>query len=392
MTDPIIGYCCNVHPGVMLDEVKENLVRYSTCVQQTTDANVDLPIGLWFSDSVSRELADEGASGEFARWLSEHRLLPYTMNGFPFGDFHSNVVKHSVYRPDWADRTRLAYTIRLAKILDRLLPEEHEFATISTLPLGWPTDGYRKSDLNGGDHRFLKQCADQFKAVALELDQMHAATGRITMVCIEPEPGCVLDTADDIARFFENFLLNGSRHDDEIVLRHIGVCHDVCHSAVMFEPQAEAVRRYSEAGIRIGKAQISSALNVNFSAGDAVEKMEALQQFSEPRYLHQTTIRDQGRQNFHEDLNLAIAAHETPTGIWRVHFHVPIFASKFGPLGTTQIQVVDFLNALKSFDHPVPHLEVETYAWNVLPDAHRQDSTLSDSISRELDWLANAMR
>ena len=35
-------------------------------------------------------------------------LLPFTFNGFPYGDFHSERVKDAVYRPDWAgdDRDR----------------------------------------------------------------------------------------------------------------------------------------------------------------------------------------------------------------------------------------------------------------------------------------------
>ena len=392
MTNPLIGYCCNVHSGVTLDEVKANLQRYSTRVQKTLADNTVLPIGLWFSDSVSGELEVAGASEAFSDWLSKHQLLPYTINGFPFGDFHSTVVKHSVYRPDWADPSRLNYTIRLAKILNRLLPAKEKFATISTLPLGWPTNGFAKSDLDDGDNRFLNQCADQYKTLARELDGMFASTGRITMICIEPEPGCVLDSAGDIVRFFQHYLLTGTERENETMLRHVGVCHDVCHSAVMFEPQTSAVARYTEAGIRIGKAQISSALDVDFSSAEPASILMMLRQFSEPRYLHQTTIRQQDQVAFHEDLNLAIAANATPAGNWRVHFHVPIFAEKLGPLGTTQHQIIEFLSALKTYNHSVPHLEVETYAWNVLPDTHRKETTLEQSISQELEWLSNAMR
>ena len=34
--------------------------------------------------------------------------MPFTFNGFPYGDFHQSVVKHRVYEPTWADAERLA--------------------------------------------------------------------------------------------------------------------------------------------------------------------------------------------------------------------------------------------------------------------------------------------
>ena len=63
----------------------------------------------------------------------------------------------------------------------------------------------------------------------------------------------------------------------------------------MFEDQAEMFRRYDEAGIKIGKVQVSNAIRVDFDALSEREKPEALRQlkaFEEDRYLHQTCIRD----------------------------------------------------------------------------------------------------
>ena len=58
----------------------------------------------------------------FRDWLAEAGLLPYTVNGFPYGDFHRKVVKHDVYRPTWHTRARLDYTLDLIHVLDALLP------------------------------------------------------------------------------------------------------------------------------------------------------------------------------------------------------------------------------------------------------------------------------
>ena len=89
------------------------------------------------SAKAAEELLLSHAEHEFGEWLAERSLVPYTMNGFPYGDFHEPVVKHKVYQPAWYEPARLHYTLQLAEILDQLLPPGIE-GSISTLPIGWP--------------------------------------------------------------------------------------------------------------------------------------------------------------------------------------------------------------------------------------------------------------
>ena len=92
---------------------------------------------------------------------------------------------------------------------------------------------------------------------------------------------------------------------------------------------------------------------------------------------------------FFDDLPAAIERAEAnggPTGEWRVHFHVPVFLDHFGHLQTTQAQVIDCLGMLRSSD--VRHFEVETYAWDVLPD-DLQAETLAEGIAREMQWVVD---
>jgi predicted regulator of amino acid metabolism with ACT domain len=56
----------------------------------------------------------------------------------------------------------------------------------------------------------------------------------------------------------------------------------------MFEDQREVLRRYAEAGIRVNKVQISSALDVDVRTIGVAAAIEHLRAFAEPRYLHQT--------------------------------------------------------------------------------------------------------
>src|SRR5690606_16155731 len=99
--------------------------------------NGRLPIGLWLPEPAAMSLIEQGSVLDFRDWLHEHSFLPYTFNGFPQGDFHQKVVKHSVYEPTWTCDTRTRYTLYLAEILEAILPD-HGVGSISTLPLGWP--------------------------------------------------------------------------------------------------------------------------------------------------------------------------------------------------------------------------------------------------------------
>jgi sugar phosphate isomerase/epimerase len=384
-----IGYCCNVHPGRTINEVQQNLTEFSLAVKELVRPEDTMGIGLWLSETASRELAATDNALRFRDWLSDVGLLPFTLNGFPFGDFHQAEVKHHVYEPTWAESSRLDYTIRLAEIQDLLLPETIG-ASISTLPLGWPTTGH-----HARDETFFQACAHNLKICAERLEEIHQNSGRQIILCIEPEPGCCLDTCDDLTDFFRDYLTTGNAQQDERIRRYIGVCHDVCHSAVMLEDQLTAIRAYAEAGIQIGKVQVSSAIRVDFDGHSAEERQHLLTQlatFAEPRYLHQTTVKTDGDFNFYEDLPLALnSVGVEPRGDWRVHFHVPIYSSQLGIIETTQSQIVECFEALRSVGSPTEHFEIETYAWNVLPEPMREES-LVHGIAKEFAWFESLVQ
>ena len=395
-----VGYCTNVHAGTSLDAVTQNLLTHSVQVRkQLTQSGCGdsepLPVGLWLSNQAALEL-DDTQLRRWGDWLAENHLLPYTFNGFPYSDFHQPVVKHNVYLPTWAEQSRLDYTVRLAGVLDCILPA-NELGTISTLPLGWP-QGTRETEAES----LLVASANNLKQLAVELDRILQSSGRLIQVGIEPEPGCVLDSADDIVDFFQRYLFDGQ--DVDRVRRHIGVCHDVCHSAVMFESQQTAIEAYHKAGICVCKVQVSSAIEGVLDGTQDEQVWKELQGFAEPKYLHQTSMLDSESNSieFFEDLHLAIE-HKSGNpatepsirlfcGQVRVHFHVPIFMEKLGVLNTTQKQITECLTAIRQSssgdgqEAVMPHFEVETYAWNVLPKQYHCPS-LADGIAAEIKWF-----
>ncbi len=390
MTDPRghapqVGYCTNVHSGADWTQAQANLKRHALAVKQRVSPDAPMGIGLWVSARTAAELLACDPQQRFSEWLAEQGLLPFTINGFPQNDFHQPVVKHAVYRPDWRDRRRLDYTCDLARLLHGWLPAGMT-GSISTLPVGWGRD-WPAADLQEA-RRHLLQMAEFLEA----LEDRH---GRLIHLDLEPEPGCVLQTAGDVVTFFQEVLLTGE--PEARVRRYVRVCHDVCHAAVMFEDQAEVLAAYRGAGIAVGKVQVSAALRARFegrSPRQCRAVADQLWAFEEPRYLHQTTIRAAGGAvRFYEDLPLARADQQRDhplTGEWRVHFHVPIYLEQCGAVDTTRRAIIDCLESLAGSSE-VLHYEVETYAWGVLPE-HLREAELAAGIARELTWLSGIMK
>ncbi len=383
----MIGYCTNVHAGATLEQTKANLENYALAVKAIVSPDEPMGIGMWLSRQGVNELFAQGEDGlpELGRWLHEHGLIPFTFNGFPYGNFHEPVVKHRVYEPDWNTTDRLGYTHALAAILTEISPQ-FSHRSISTLPLGWPKDTPAKDNFAAAASNLLE--------LAKELRRIADTTGVFIHVDLEPEPGCLLQRSTDVVDFFRDYLLPAAEQmqiPSEIVYGHLRVCHDICHAAVMFEDQATVLDNYRAAGIHVGKVQVSNAIRVAFDELSTVQRglaVDQLRAFAEDRYLHQTMIRlPEGEMTFYDDLPEALASigkHE-PSGEWRIHFHVPIFLDRFGLIETTQVQIGQCLRAIGP-DDTVRHFEVETYAWDVLPNQLRTGD-LAAGIAREIQWL-----
>ncbi len=381
-----IGYCTNVHAGVDVVSIRRNLEQYAVPARVSVGSG-ELGVGLWIPAQAASELAAD-AEG-FKAFLSQHRLHPFTINGFPYDNFHQKVVKHDVYRPTWWQSERLDYTKQLADVLAILLPDSESVGSISTLPIGWPSENVSPSQ--------LAKAGANLREMAEYLADLHRRSGRRIVLAIEPEPGCLLDTTQDVIDWFETHL------PEQTHRRYLTVCHDICHSAVMMEPQTDVLRRFGKAGITIGKVQVSNAVVADWQAmsiGRRREAVDQLREFAEDRYLHQTGRRtDSGQFELAEDLPLLLNQlpdKGDPVGgdeKWVVHFHVPIFLDRFGHLTTSQSDVMECLQTLCSRSSGIDftgHLEVETYAWTVLPESMRK-AGLAQDIAHEIKWLQDAL-
>lgn len=386
-----IGYCTNVHPGATLPAAMAEIERHAPLVRErlvhagSLGADEPLPLGLWLSAHAARTMLDEpDGIDRFADRLAGKRLAVASMNGFPYGHFHAASVKHAVYAPSWARTERLLHTQALAEILARLRGRG-ESASISTVPIGWRSEIWS----SGGGAALGAAAANLEQLVRFLADLEHRTGVRVT-VDLEPEPGCFLDTVDDVIRFFDQSLR--PRPGDPDPRRYLGVCHDICHSAVMWEPQARVIERLRAAGIPINRVQLSSAIESRLP-----EDASRLARFDEPRYLHQTTwLAPDGSRRFFDDLPDALAALDDsalrpPTGTTaRTHMHVPLAIGSAESLGTTRDEIGAFLRAWPA-DEALPTLEVETYTWSVLPESMRP-ATLDEGIATEVLWAQEQLR
>src|SRR5256885_1934327 len=166
--DAHLGYCTNIHPGETWAEVRANLERHVLAVKRRVCPDAPFGIGLRLSARAARELAPE--VGRLRDWLDARGVYVFTINAFPYGEFHGTRVKEAVYLPDWLDDARLSYTVLLGDLLARLLPDDVAFGTVSTVPGAFRARASSAADAGAIANRML--------VAAAFFHQLRARTGK----------------------------------------------------------------------------------------------------------------------------------------------------------------------------------------------------------------------
>jgi hypothetical protein len=391
-----LTYCSNIHPGESWLEVFANLENYIPELKSRLSPTEPFGIGLRLADIAAKQLLESNNLAQFQAWLTQQDLYVFTLNGFPYGGFHRQVVKDQVYAPDWSTQERVNYTLNLAQILAVLLPKELD-GGISTLPLSykpwWVKD-------QATFETVLKKSCLNIASVVVEMIRIHEETGKILHIDLEPEPDGLIENTSEIIYFYQNWLLpiGGNYLSEKLnieqdlaeykLLEHVRICYDTCHFSVEYEEPQSVFARLQSAGIKIGKIQISAAIKVKIPA--EVEKrsliVERLRPFAESTYLHQVIERrNDGTLHHYPDLITALPHLEQSLAEeWRTHFHVPIFIHDYQILQSTQDDIATVLHLLQT-NNACSHLEIETYTWDVLPSEMKID--MLTSIQREFEWV-----
>ncbi|MEM0981997.1 MAG: metabolite traffic protein EboE [Cyanobacteria bacterium P01_H01_bin.58] len=395
-----LTYWTNMHPGEDGSRVFDNLQTYVPTLKQQLSPNAPFGIGLRLAGAASEELLAGDALAQLQHWLAAQDCYVFTLNGFPHGGFHRQVVKDQVYAPDWSKRDRLSYTQRLVKVLAALLPDGID-GGISTVPLSykpwWQANPAYKTTIFEHSSLHLAQ-------IAAMMAQVEETTGKLLHLDLEPEPDALLENADEVIAFFQDWLLpvgqpylqqhHGISEATAAtwLRRYIRVCYDTCHFAVEYEDPGLALAKFQNAGIAIGKFQLSSAIRIPIPADIAQRQRlrQQLEPFAESTYLHQVIEqRSPNALQHYPDLSEALPALQTTDATeWRTHFHVPIFIDRYPPFASTQDHITAILQQLPQVPD-CTHLEIETYTWDVLPPDMKLD--IAASIQREYEWVLGSL-
>src|ERR1043166_4972674 len=288
-----LAYCTNIHRGETWAQTLDSLKRYTTVVRQRVCPNQPYGIGLRLSNLAARELSERTTLVQFQGGLAENHCYVFTINGFPFGQFHSGRIKEEVYLPDWTSGERLSYTNLLFDLLAQLVPAGIE-GSVSTLPCGF---------------KQLVSTADELRVIRGNLwrciehiARVSAQTGRKLHLGLEPEQICLLETTGEVAQFFDR--MRAEHRNDPRRTEHLGINLDTGHLPVEFEEPRNAIPFLQQHRIKLSKFHLSSALTLRPTR----EARQALAAFADDVYLHQVIVRHaDGSRVVYLDLDDALA-------------------------------------------------------------------------------------
>ena len=377
-----LAYCTNIHRGEGWAAPFQTLKDYTLRVRDKVCSDRPYAIGLRLGNLAALELNDSRSDNLkiFREWLDKNNCYIFTVNGFPYGQFHGARVKEQVYRPDWTDQRRVDYTNLLFDILVKLLPPGIA-GSVSTLPGSFKD--FISDDGAQGDTIIenVSRCADH-------IVNLIERTGSDLHLGLEPEPlGWFENTAETI-EFFDRFRASKGNAYDNV----LGVNYDTCHLAVEFESAKDALTALQNKNIRISKIHLSSALRLSPDH----HSLKALKEFEDDVYLHQVIAKsNDGSLRRYRDLPDALDARaecgEIEDQEWRVHFHIPLHSVPGNHFNDTRDHIEGTLALLSSDPSICKHLEMETYTWEVLP-SDMQSGDVVEQLVKEYEWTLEKMK
>jgi hypothetical protein len=362
-----LALCGNVfpadEPSAVLAAIRGPAAQWSLALQQAGHVP-PFGFGLYLSAHAARTFCqDDDARRELQAALVESGLQCWTANAFPYGGFHATIVKQRAFEPDWRSPERLRFTLDVAKVLLDIAPADGSPLSISTCPLGYGSAALQ----DPASHQHLQLVAAAFAALA-------EASGRALVLAIEPEPDGALERVSDLANWLQQSFTPTQRE-------FLGICWDLCHSAVVGETTAVVLRSLASTGVKLAKIQISSALEL--LAPMTPTGRQRFQQLTEDAYLHQVRgVAATGAPFAFADMTDFLASADSHSCHQvRVHCHVPVCRRDYGEgLSGTPWQAA----VVAAWQAGYRDFELETYTLLGLPDEVLERGSVVDTMKSEM--------
>jgi sugar phosphate isomerase/epimerase len=352
-----VGYALNVFPYETLADLWACLEGDVLKIKAIAFPDEVFPIELRFSERLVRELqSDCDQVAKLKYFLDTHDFELVTVNGFVMPAFHGERVKERVYLPAWHEsEQRVRFTNACLDLLAQLAPADAEFVSVSV-----PFGALKPVTMDAVAPSILR-CAEH----AAKIQQR---TGVHCVVALEPEPGLCVETTAEVVEFF-------NAHVPESLRAHIGVNFDLSHQLVEFEDIPASLRLLQQNNVPVAKIHVSNA----------AEMTELTPFYEDSIYLHQVCgVNARGERVF---FSLDWPSQSPPDNIvkFRVHYHLPVCPQPDSPVGTTLVEVEQFLrhSNTPALSHSIPFI-IETYTW---PEQLRGRKYLVENVCRELAWV-----
>lgn len=373
-----ITYCSNIFKNNKLIDLIKNLKEYKKKNKEQKNISICL------SNNILKEIKKNNNIKKIYTWIKINKLNIKLINGFVYKQFHTKKIKEFIYYPDWTKIERYNFTKNILYFIQKI--NKFKNFGVTTLPISY--EAWIKKEKK---YNLKKSINNLFKILEIII-KIKKYKKRNIHLDIEPEPFCSIEKCNDFIIFFNTWLIPLIKKNFKLkykikekkyikyIRKHINICYDACHSAVMFENQKKNLDLIKKEKIKIGRIQISSAIKIKFIEKNKIN-LDFLKKSS---FLHQSIIKLKNnkiikKKDFFELKNIKdLIIKEI-----RIHCHIPIYEKKISKnIYTTQNELILLIkNMIKNKD--IKNLEIETYTY----DTMYKKSCKIESIKKEYNWL-----
>lgn len=380
---PYLGFRHPGAPGLDWDTQFAALSAELPRLREHIAPHRPLEFSLQLGERAAAELRSSTRIAHFQPWLREQHLQVSALSSAEHGR-----------SADWRHEDCFQHTLDLAHILATLLPTAGRGSLgVRALAPADPDPEQRRRDAG--------LCAARLVQIAAALGHIEEVSGRRITLAVTPAPAGLIEDAAGLARFFDEHLLPAAEHSTprglcasstrELVYRHIGLCHDVCHSALLYRDPYPALERLRRAGIEVAMVRLGGALSLRLPA-TAAEREELVADLlcEDVRTSRRVVMerRRSGQLRRHAHLPGALQHLHEGAREWRIGTRVPLFWRGGGPLAPTTSELEATLTWLRDTGTGAA-LEIATEAWWMLPPSLRQD--VGACREREHAWVRSAL-